>query len=80
MGSCGVFGLGLAFSAKSLACPGPGVPSSGCEVAFRPLHPRAAWHSWSVLTLEPSSPNPGLALIKLSGAASHWPPRLSKPQ
>lgn len=43
------------------------------RVAFRSLHPQAAWHARSVLALGPSSPNPDLVLGKLSHSVSHWP-------
>lgn len=43
------------------------------HVAFRSLHPQVAWHARSVLTLGPSSPNPGLTPGKPSHSASHWP-------
>lgn len=83
--SCGEPGLGPAFLAESMGFPGMawtwGFPPQG-EVAFRPLHapPPAAWHPESELTLGPSSPQSGLALIQLSPLHAIGLPRLSRPQ
>lgn len=61
-----------------------GSPPPPCRVRWplgpSTLHPAAAWHPKSVLTLGPSSPQPGLALIQLSPLHTTGLPRLSRPR